>query len=550
MAPYIRQWAIRNNITHSALNELLTILRKNNPLLPKDARTLLQTKRESEVKQMGQGQYVYFGLAKYISQLSTTANISLNIDGMPLHNSTNKQFWPILASVDASHPVVICVYYGESKPELNAFMNDFIHEVNDLGNKIVIKNFICDSPARAFIKAIKAPNGYYSCERCVVRGEYVDHIISFNSEDSPLRTNESFRLQSDANHHKDVSPLTKLPIDMLKCFPYDPMHLVFLGVVRRLLQFWLDSSYKDYKLPSRMINAISSSLSLYACNFPFDFSRKPRSLQLFKRWKATEFRTFLLYTGIVALKDCVGTAVYKNFLLLHSAIFILCSPLYCISHCEKARQYLQHFLSTCKYIYGNAMLVYNVHALLHLCDDVLVHGPLDHFSAFQFENKLGLLKRYLRTGHQPLSQLENRLSETSDTLLFQDDFPLTHKGLHSLGPVLHHGVGCFQYHRIFFHRSRLDTNSGDSYVMDKSNWYYKIVNIVFDSKSTTFLICKRFLKQSPFYSYPLESNLLGISFVSQLSEPMSLKLSNVAKKCLCLPYKEGFVMLPMFSVNM
>lgn len=56
-------------------------------------------------------------------------------------------------------------------------------------------------------------------------------------------------------------------------------------------------------------------------------------------------------------------------------------------------------------------LTYNLLSLIHLANDVLVHGPLDSFSAFGFESHLGKIKRLLRGTNLPLAQLKRRLSE-------------------------------------------------------------------------------------------------------------------------------------------
>lgn len=44
-----------------------------------------------------------------------------------------------------------------------------------------------------------------------------------------------------------------------------------------------------------------------------EFNRKLRPFDEFTHWKATEFRTFLLYTGPVALKHILKTEMYENF---------------------------------------------------------------------------------------------------------------------------------------------------------------------------------------------------------------------------------------------
>lgn len=43
------------------------------------------------------------------------------------------------------------------------------------------------------------------------------------------------------------------------------------------------------------------------------------------RWKATEFREFLLYTGPVVLRSVVSEEFYGHFLILHVAMSILAS---------------------------------------------------------------------------------------------------------------------------------------------------------------------------------------------------------------------------------
>ena len=58
--------------------------------------------------------------------------------------------------------MVIGIYCGESKPELQAFVTPFVEEMKivlangiEINDQIVttkIRCFICDSPARAFIK--------------------------------------------------------------------------------------------------------------------------------------------------------------------------------------------------------------------------------------------------------------------------------------------------------------------------------------------------------------------------------------------------------------
>ena len=77
---------------------------------------------------------------------------------------------------------------------------------------------------------------------------------------------------------------------------------------------------------------------------PKEFARRPRTLLELPNWKATEFRQFLLYTGIVALKDTIIDDQYYEFLLLHCAYRPLCSQKQRESNLETSQQMLNLFV--------------------------------------------------------------------------------------------------------------------------------------------------------------------------------------------------------------
>lgn len=105
---FLRNWAIKNNITHTSLSELLTWLSAKPDLsgIPKDARTLLNTPRTTDVQNMGSGQFYYFGLTKKLTTIVVKhkkvdlLELDFNIDGLPLYKSSNVQFWPILCRIN------------------------------------------------------------------------------------------------------------------------------------------------------------------------------------------------------------------------------------------------------------------------------------------------------------------------------------------------------------------------------------------------------------------------------------------------------------------
>lgn len=72
-----------------------------------------------------------------------------------------------------------------------------------------------------------------------------------------------------------------------------------------------------------------------------------------------------------------------------------------------------------KYIelYGNDSISSNVHNLCHIVEDVRKFGPLPFISSYPFENTLGYVKRMVRHGNLPLSQVSKRLTEISDLII-------------------------------------------------------------------------------------------------------------------------------------
>lgn len=245
-----------------------------------------------------------------------------------------------------------------------------------------------------------------------------------------LRKDKCFRRKTNQQHHKGDSPFLKLKkFDMVFGFPLDYMHLVLQGVMKKLLEIWilsLRTSPNFLKDPQQKL--INKSLKKIRNNFPKEFERISRSLKHLKTWKAVEFRTFLLYTGMakltwffsyknfycycylgpVLLKGILSPEKYQHFLYLHVAIRILASPDLHLVWNIKAEDYLKKFVSEFGTIYGVENLIFNIHSLIHLAKDAMIHGPLDDFSAFRHESFLGKLKKLIRSKNRPLAQLIRR----------------------------------------------------------------------------------------------------------------------------------------------
>lgn len=94
---------------NASLSDLLGILRKSHPDLPKYPRTLLKTKINYTILNKCGGEYYYFGIVSsiyqeirqslHLIQDQYTLKLQIHIDGLPLFKSTSDQLWPILGKI-------------------------------------------------------------------------------------------------------------------------------------------------------------------------------------------------------------------------------------------------------------------------------------------------------------------------------------------------------------------------------------------------------------------------------------------------------------------
>ncbi|KAJ8003133.1 hypothetical protein DPEC_G00166210 [Dallia pectoralis] len=276
-------------------------------------------------------------LDRYPVQLVTdldTLELSFNVDGLPLFKSSGKSMWPILCAVMLS-PVTIfptALTCGTKKPTDLAFLEDTVTDLTEvLANgldyrkkniKVIVRCFVCDAPAKALIKNTKCYSGYYGCERCTQRGIWLKRVTYQETAELNLRTDASFRAQTQPEHHHGPTPLSDLPIDMVQSFPIDYMHQVCLGVTKKLLFIWCRGE-KGMRISAGQVQEISSRLLQLKSSIPSIFARTPRGLDELERWKATEFRQFLLYTGRLVLKGVLREDLYNHFLTFSVAIGLL-----------------------------------------------------------------------------------------------------------------------------------------------------------------------------------------------------------------------------------
>jgi len=573
-------WATEHQITHVALRALIQTLKQHSCFsnLSIDARSLVKTPRRLDIRMVTPGTYYHFGLLHSVLHVLTSikdytdcVRIIVNVDGLPISKSSSQQFWPILGSViPYDYVFLIGLYYGNEKPEnANDFLKEFVDEMKDLcenginfnGRNVQcrLEALICDTPAKSFVLCVKGHSGYSSCTKCQTEGEYIGNRICFPQIDAPPRTDDNFVQKIDDNYHKpDITcSLLKVPhFKPVTNVPLDYMHLICLGIVRKLIYLWFDGEL-HYRLQSKAVEIISTRLlTQLKPSIPVEFARKPRPMNCVKLWKATEYRLILLYTGPLAFKSILQKNVYTNFMVLHVIVRILSSQ-DLNEYLSYAQDLILFFIKTFMRLYGIQNMSHNVHSLIHLVDDVKKYGPLDKFSAFKFENYMQILKKYVRKADKPLQQVVRRCiekemnSDLSSTILSQSVVtnPIV-TSLHHDGPLL---FNCNnpQYKIIKYKGMTLKAGTvADSCCGLNCNAIVVIKNIAYCTKrNIPVIIGYEFLEKKNLFHIPCPSSILGIYIVHLYSALKCWPLKDVIKKYVQLPYSENkYVVFPLIHM--
>ena len=169
---------------------------------------------------------------------------------------------------------------------------------------------------------------------------------------------------------------------------------------------------------------------------------------------------------------------------------------------------------------GKTFTVYNIHSLLHICDDVENFiCSLNKLSCFPFENYLHKLKKVAKNANNPTAQIvKHVISEETN------------------------------------YESNLKTNTEKVASNSRDNCFFnedgKLIFIRFLNNDNTYecdVYAKSCLKS--FYDHPIDSKLLGIYFLEKNQDFSKLTFhKNELRKCVCLPFKSGFVIYPVIHL--
>ena len=384
---------------------------------------------------------------KYVENsgpLSSPDNISFtfNTDGAAVFKSSNVSVWPLFLVINElpyklrmkkDNMILAGLWFGNKKPSMATYMKPFQESFDKLAEgctfyspergEFECKAFLlcgtADLPARCILCNSVQFNGSFSCWKCLQKGETAKvgkghcHVFPYkdDSPKTPVRTKESVLNDSQkamdlhesgiakylVNGIKGPSWLSFFPkFDIVEGIAIDYMHGVLLGVQKLLLSLWFSDTHKGkpFNLREKLCDVDKRLLSIKPT---LNISRLPRSIQNdLKYWKASEFRSFLLYYGAPVLNGILDKERFCHYLLLVNSVFMLLKTKATVGDIAAAESMLFQFVKHFAFLYDKCHMTLNIHQLVHLADSVLSLGPLYTHSCFSFEDKNGILLRMIR----------------------------------------------------------------------------------------------------------------------------------------------------------
>lgn len=356
----------------------------------------------------------------------------VNTDGAKVYNSCSNSLWLIQAYQGYIPPkkrfipsniMIIAARFGKSKPNMRDFFFPFLQELRDICDKGGLKmshkgqthhfmpfifSSCCDLPAKADLLGMVIHSGKFSCSYCFNEGKSVKvenkktSVIRYLKGNYNLRSHEDFiKTYGHLNEKTPTAPINGIKrmscmisvkeFNLVNSFAIDHMHCTDLGVMKKLLDIWLNSKNHSKPYYIKKKNQVLLSKRLVDLKPVSEISRKPRSIFIKGEFKANEFRSLMLYFLRFALTGLLDTKYVKHFQLFSSAIYILLRENLSLDAIERAQLKLNEFVDSFQLLYGEGNVTMNVHLLRHLPTAVKNLGPLWAQSAYGFEANNGVV---------------------------------------------------------------------------------------------------------------------------------------------------------------
>ena len=217
--------------------------------------------------------------------------------------------------------------------------------------------------------------------------------------------------QAEREHHEHkagvrYTELLQLQyLDLARCHLIDPMHNLFLGTSKRMINLWKARGY----LSDTMCEKLQRKMDLIVP--PAYTGRLPSKVEAgFAGFTAEQFMLWTTLYSPFVLRDFLPENLYSHWCLFSKACSILCKSCIKKDEVKTADKLLLEFCVGVETLYGYQACTPNMHLHCHLRDCILDVGPLNSFWCFSFERYNGILENMKKTWNSPESQLIHKFS--------------------------------------------------------------------------------------------------------------------------------------------
>ncbi len=270
-----------------------------------------------------------------------------------------------------------------------------------------LRYVIADAPKRASLQGLKSHAATAGCPYCFAR-KVNKHWPSSTSGGRP-RTDEEIRRKAeeiaegildDGEGIKGISPLVDVPgLDLINDVPAEAMHLIFLGVTRKMIKMmYKHSNSKKYNLRYRRASDAMLNSGLGATKALDGFSRRPRDLDV-AVYKAEEYKNLLVAYWPTVMLSCPRETI-RIWLLTVFIVRAMSQPDSCYNRLREKYDFeelLVDWYEAYEETFGAEQCTYNTHCFHHL---KLVRdlGPFCVTTAKHYEDHYAVLKLNYTSG--------------------------------------------------------------------------------------------------------------------------------------------------------
>lgn len=373
------------------------------------------------------------------------ATYNFNTDGAPLFHSSKRSMWPLMISINElpaklrfKNILLAGLFVGEKEltpAMMNLFLKPFVDQAKVLETQGIIitqcdtynqttkinLKFLplfssVDSVARPSIQNRLQFNGYYGCSWCYLPGKYLYRSMRYPITDAEIRDRSHdlyIRDVSDLENStkfvcgvKGPSILLELSaFDMVWGFPIDYMHGILLGVTKQIWDMWSTAGCKVH-FKSQDIKKISDRLQKLTP--VHEIHRLPRSFFDKAKWKASEWRSWLLFYSLICLRGILPDPALHHLALLIKSVYVLLKCNITEAELNDCEYNLVKFVGMFEVIYGVQYMTFNVHSLLHVVRSVKQTGPLWATSTFPYESMIYQLKKHVHGPDGVINQISKK----------------------------------------------------------------------------------------------------------------------------------------------